>query len=63
MFAESMCEGGLKSFKDMLGGEPLAPEYKMMNIMGKLSGNTLKSLKFLISLFQPRVAMIMEAGK
>lgn len=58
MFAESMCEGGLKSFKDMLKGEPFAPEYKMMNVMGKLSGVTLKSLKFLIGLFQPRVAMI-----
>lgn len=63
MFAESMCEGGLRSFKDMLLGEPFAPEYKMMNLMGKLSGITLKSLKFLIKLFQPRVAMIMEAGK
>jgi hypothetical protein len=54
-----MGEGGLASFKDMLQGEPLAPEYKMMDIMGKITGVSFNVLKFIIKLIQPRVGIIM----
>ena len=59
MFAESIGEGGIASFKDMLRGEPLAPEYKMMNIMGKITGFSFTVLKSTIKLLRPRIGSVM----
>lgn len=43
--------------------EELIAEYRMMNIMGKLTGVTYHVLKFIIKSIRPRIGNAMEASR